>query len=347
MKIARPVYKESGKVFHPDKCLPLVAAHKAGKIQLEAWVRLGYPGSKMPENVLPGVNSVGFWNASVQQDWGLPWHRNEGIEITFLETGSMPFSIAEKEHIILHNEITVTRPWQPHKLGNPFIGIGKYYWIILDVGVRQPHQEWVWPSWIMLTRPDLDDLTKILRQNEQPIWKVNQEIRKCFSKIGELIQGEMDFSKESWMVIYINELLMQFLQSFRSGGFKLDKSLTDSTRTIELFITHLEENHYNVWTLESMAEHCGLGTTRFVHYFKQVTNMTPMHYLNFVRLKAAAGQLIAEPHTQISKICYGHGFSSGQYFSTIFRKQFGCSPADYRLGKTKVKDINVRLSVTG
>jgi AraC-like DNA-binding protein len=344
MHVLRPIYKESGRIYRPDKCLPLIAAQKAGEIQLEAWARLGYPGKGMPDEVLPGVNSVGFWNAQFQQDWGLPWHRNEGIEITFLETGTMPFSVGEKEYTIMPNEFTVTRPWQPHKLGNPSIGIGKFYWIILDVGVRQPHQEWVWPSWIMLTKPDLDDLTKILRQNEQPIWKVNQDIRKCFSKIGELIQGDDSFSKESWLVIYINELLMQFLQSFRSGGFKLDKSLTDSTRTIELFLTHLDENYFKVWTLESMAEHCGLGTTRFVHYFKLATNMTPMHYLNFIRLKAAAKQLILDPFTQISLICYEHGFSSGQYFSTLFRKQYGCSPADYRSRTLKIQNLKEQYS---
>lgn len=328
-----PVYKESGRTYKPDKCLPLTAAHQAGKIQLEAWVRLGYPGNRLPEGILPGINSIGFWNASEGQEWGLPWHRNEGIEITFLETGSMPFSVGEKEYTILPNEITVTRPWQPHKLGNPNIGVGKYHWIILDVGVRQPHQEWVWPSWIMLTKPDLDDLTKILRQNEQPIWKANHEIRKCFSKIGNIIQEDKGFSKVSWVLIYINELLMELLHCFRNGGYRLDERLTESTRTIELFINHLDESYAKPWTLDLMAEHCGLGATRFVHYFKQATNMTPMHYLNFIRLKAASRQLLSEPNASITTICYEHGFSSGQYFSTLFRKQFGCTPADYRSGK--------------
>ncbi|MBN8825687.1 MULTISPECIES: AraC family transcriptional regulator [unclassified Spirosoma] len=330
MHVVRPVYKESGRIYRPDKCLPLIAANQAGEIQLEAWARLGYPGRGMPSEVLPGVSSVGFWNAHFQQNWGLPWHRNEGIELTFLETGAMPFSVGEKDYTIMPNELTVTRPWQPHKLGNPSIGIGKFYWLILDVDVRQPHQDWNWPSWIMLTKPDLDDLTKILRQNEQPILKVNQDVRKCFMKIGELIQGDHSFSKESWLIIYINELLMQLLQSLRSGSVKLDKSLTDSTRTIQLFLNHLEETYENVWTLESMAEHCGLGTTRFVHYFKLATNMTPMHYLMFIRLKAAAHHLVKDVVTPVSQIGYEHGFSSSQYFSTLFRKQFGYSPVEYR-----------------
>ncbi len=333
MPVKIPVYKESGRIYKPDKCIPLTAAYQTGKIQLEAWARMGYPGNRLPNGVLPGVNSIGFWNASIAQEWGLPLHRNEGIEITFLETGSMPFSVGENDYIISPDEITVTRPWQPHMLGNPNIGVGKYHWIILDVGVRQPHQEWTWPSWIMLTKPDLDDLTKILRQNEQPIWKANHQISKCFSKIGNIIQEDKSFSKVSWVVIYINELLMEFLHCFRSGGYKLDKRLTESNRTIKLFISHLEGTYSNPWTLDLMAEHCGLGTTRFVHYFKQAVNMTPMQYLNFLRLEAAARQLLLDQHTSITTICYDHGFSSGQYFSTLFRKQFGCTHADYRADK--------------
>src|SRR5690606_2564457 len=92
----------------------------------------------------------------------------------------------------------------------------------------------------------------------------------------------------------------------------------------------LNDSYFEPWTLESMAEHCGLGITRFVHYFRQSANMTPMHYLTSVRLQAAATLLITQPDKGINEICYGCGFSSSQYFSTTFRKRFGCSPTSYR-----------------
>src|SRR5690606_27990409 len=117
----------------------------------------------------------------------------------------------------------------------------------------------------------------------------------------------------------------------------------DSFRTIELFISFLDDKFHEPWTLDSMAEHCGLGITRFVHYFKLATNMTPMQYLNFIRLKAAANILVTDHHAKISKVCYDHGFSSGQYFSTAFRKQFGCSPADYRIGNVQTHRISQNL----
>ena len=43
-----------------------------------------YPGNPLDATVLPGLNSMGFWNATRAQDWGHELHRNEGIEIVYL-----------------------------------------------------------------------------------------------------------------------------------------------------------------------------------------------------------------------------------------------------------------------
>ena len=133
-------YREQGKTYYSDTCEPLVKAWQAGKVQLEAWARLSYPGYPIDLKLLPGINTIGYWDAQFPQEWGLDYHRNEGIEITFLETGSMSFSMEEDDFILTSDDFTITRPWQLHKVGNPYVGVGKLHWLILDVGVRHPHQ---------------------------------------------------------------------------------------------------------------------------------------------------------------------------------------------------------------
>ncbi len=46
-----------------------------------------YPGKRMNSNILTGLTNIGFWNCRGTQDWGLDAHRNEGLEIVYLETG--------------------------------------------------------------------------------------------------------------------------------------------------------------------------------------------------------------------------------------------------------------------
>ena len=88
-----PIYKEHGQTYAADTCVPLVQAAKAGQVRHQALVCGHYPGQKLPRGALPGVKTVGFWDADHPQDWGLDWHRNEGIELTFLETGRLAYSV--------------------------------------------------------------------------------------------------------------------------------------------------------------------------------------------------------------------------------------------------------------
>lgn len=87
-------------------------------------------------NNFPGITSIGYFSGAGAQNWGAESQRNEGLEITFLETGSMAFSVESKNYELRPGHFTITRPWQLHKLGAPNISPGKLHWLILDVGVR-------------------------------------------------------------------------------------------------------------------------------------------------------------------------------------------------------------------
>ena len=108
-------------------------------------------GAKAPPHTLPGVKSLGFWDADHRQDWGLDWHRNEGIELTLLESGRLPFSVDGQDLDLKPGDLTITRPWQLHRVGRPHVTACRLHFLILDVGVRRPHQRWKWPPWLVLS----------------------------------------------------------------------------------------------------------------------------------------------------------------------------------------------------
>ena len=80
-----------------------------------------------------------------------------------------------------------------------------------------------------------------------------------------------------------------------------------------------------------MAESCGLGVTQFVHYCRKLTNMTPAHYLRQIRLEDAVRLLKTEPGMGITQVALTCGFSSSQYFATVFRQHMQCRPREFRL----------------
>jgi AraC family L-rhamnose operon regulatory protein RhaS len=326
-----PTYRERGHIYLADSCLPVVEAVKRGELRLEALARGTYPASRrLPRGTLPGLRTVGYWNADQPQTWGLPWHRNEGIELTYLETGGTSFALPHRRFLLRPGDLTITRPWQLHRVGTPRIGVGRLHWIILDVGVRHPHTEWTWPSWLVIDREELSELTANLRGNEQPVWKTSPDIQRCFQQIGRTVSIDRIPVVASRLAVFINELLLHLLEMFRQQGIPISKELTSARRSTRLFLESLRENLTEPWTLDSMAEACGLGTTRFVHYCKQLTNRTPMHHLSQLRSEMAAHLLRKEPGRAITDIAFACGFSSSQYFATTFRRHMHCTPRDYR-----------------
>lgn len=153
----------------------------------------------------------------------MDWHRNEGIEICYLESGGLVFEIGDQNYQLDPRDLTITRPWLSHKLGNPHIAACKLHWIILDVGVRHPHQDWKWPSWIILNKEDLNALTRYFRHDESPVWKSSTEISSCFEQIGEIVKGGVHYDTK--LKILLNSLLMGLLDIFKGGNKELNDAL--------------------------------------------------------------------------------------------------------------------------
>ncbi|MBD0832943.1 AraC family transcriptional regulator [Aestuariibaculum sediminum] len=322
-------FEAEGVVYHADTCLPLVDAVNRNKLKFKALARYTYPGDRLTEDTL-GLNSVGYWDANEPQDWGLDWHRNEGVEIHFLESGTMPYSQEGKDMVLRPNSLTITRPWEMHKVGNPEIGMGKFYWVILDLGVRRPHQKWVWPDWIVLAPTDLERLTAILRQNEKIHWKADSRIRDCFKQISYLVNTDNQGSNASYLRLQINYLLVLLLDLLNADDVKLNDELIDSSRSVQLFLDELEKNLSDDWTIGKMAESAGVGLTRFTHHCKRLTNLTPMRYLMMRRLEWSKKLLVENAGLSVSQIAFSCGFSTSQYFSTVFKKHEKCTPQEYR-----------------
>ncbi len=293
-----PIYQEHGRTYEADTCRAVVDAAAAGQLQHVALAREQYPGRRLPRKALPGVKSVGFWDAAHRQDWGLDWHRNEGIELTFLESGSVGFAVEGQEFQLKAGDLTFARPWQQHRVGDPHVGAGRLHFLILDVGVRRPHQIWRWPAWVVLTPADLRQLTDILRHNEQPVWHATAEVAHCFGRIAAAVEADLDGDRISSLAVHLNQLFLSVLEMFRRQGVRLDESLSSTRRTVALFWTDVAQNLDHLaleWTVRGMARRCGMGVTNFIRHSKQLVNMTPIQYLNHCRLTAAAGLLKEAP----------------------------------------------------
>ena len=326
----RTSFRSNQELFHADTCQPLKAAAMAGEVRLAALGRGSYPGARLPRHDLRELCMAGYWDASFDQNWGLDWHCNEGLEIGYVAAGRLPFSVGGQSYQVVPGELTITRPWQRHRVGHPNVPACHYSWLILDVGMRRPNQAWQWPTWLLYSKNGLTRFTDMLRQNEQAVWHADRKIGRCFERLDESVaQGGGD-ANHARLKIHINELIILLAEMLESRNPALDRLLPSSERTVRWFLDNLSLRLDEPWTLESMAAACGLGRTHFSSYCKKLSNVSPLEYLTRCRLEAAARRLTSDPEISITEIAFRCGFQSSQYFSQLFRRHHGHSPSDHR-----------------
>lgn len=88
--------------------------------------------------------------------------------------------------------------------------------------------------------------------------------------------------------------------------------------------------HYNEEiNIEEYAQSRSMSISWFLRNFKQITGTSPMQYILNIRISNAATLLETTDYniTEISTII---GYDNPLYFSRIFKKQKGVSPANYR-----------------
>jgi AraC family L-rhamnose operon regulatory protein RhaS len=324
------IFLSPDQTYHADRCEPLMGAVSRGEVRLTALARRGYPGRLLPDQMMPEVSTVGVWDATGPQTWGLDWHRNEGVEFTFLSGGRTDFYVEENHYPLTAGQLTITRPWQRHKLGSPAVGPSRLHWFILDVGVRRPNQPWRWPDWLVLAPADCEQLSTLLSHNETPVWPANAEIGASFERIARLIQNAEPAVIRSRLQLCINEILLAVLELLQKKVVALDARLVSTRRTVEMFLAALPEHVEHPWTLDEMAGNCGLGRSRFADYCRQITNVTPAEYLTRCRVEAARKMLATPGSGSITDIALACGFQSSQYFSTVFRQKTGMTPREIR-----------------
>ena len=328
--VSRPaVFTEPGALLYAGNCSDLYEASLAGKVTLNAWTRRKYPGTPLGE-ALPQVLSVGGWDAASPQDWGLKEHCNEGVKIAYMARGTMALRVDGQTHHLTEGQMFVVRPWQLHQFGDPHVAASQIVWVLFDVGVRRPHEDWLWPDWLAWPERDTARLTRLLSRNEQHVSTASRDVARSFHDIAEIVaRGDIE-GDEAKLRLLISMMLLQFADQIESQAPVLDETLASSKRTVQIFLKRLPHALDEDWTLENMAAECRLSRTQFSQHCQALTNMTPVRYLQMIRLEAARKWLSERAEASVTEVAHSCGFSSSQYFATCYKRRFGYSPQETR-----------------
>jgi transcriptional regulator GlxA family with amidase domain len=122
-----------------------------------------------------------------------------------------------------------------------------------------------------------------------------------------------------------------------------DSGEQTQTLTILPALNYIKRNYMNQFSVESLADLCGLSPTHFRRVFNNAMGVSPLEYLNTIRITKAC-HLLRSTEDSILNISESVGFHSISSFNRYFDRLVSMSPREYRHCATDDEELqNARI----
>lgn len=111
-------------------------------------------------------------------------------------------------------------------------------------------------------------------------------------------------------------------------------SVSDSMEKIDPLVLDILDIIHSQYTdrtlsLDSISSQLYLSAAYLCVRFKKAMDVSPVHYINQYRIKASL-PFLKDESLKLDEIAQKVGIENGNYYSKVFKKYMGCSPAQYR-----------------
>ena len=263
---------------------------------------------------IPGLHMMGC--ADYRSTFNsLDSHYHHYMEFVAVIMGRQQYTVGEQNYVLHGGEVFLTFPGEEHDNGGLPQEICEFVWFQIDCSETN--------GFLGLADPYSAYLFSQLREYRERITYVSQEdlqkLRRAFYLLSE---GDMRNH------LLGQSLFLEFVtENFIATGSRMTRQSCDISAALTYMHAHLTENP----SLESIAEHCGLSSSRFVEAFKEQMGITPHAYMTNLKIDSAR-ILLKNPENSITDVAMQLNFSSGNHFSAVFKRYTGCTPTQYRMG---------------
>ena len=134
---------------------------------------------------------------------------------------------------------------------------------------------------------------------------------------------------QAHQIVALYEMLLCLMQNKKLRHKKKSPFVSERDENIKKVMAYVEENLQNKISLKDLAGICLMSEKYFCSFFKKQTNLTPIEYINRVRISKAC-DLLSLSTMNVTEISLECGFESLSYFIRQFKKITGVSPSEYK-----------------
>jgi len=126
-----------------------------------------------------------------------------------------------------------------------------------------------------------------------------------------------------------NQFSPEIRRSFGAAAYQKEADSSHPDETVVQAQQWLQDNLQNSISMPQLANKMSLSGRTLNRRFKRATGLSPLAYLQSLRV-AAAKELLRHSNLSISEVAWQVGLQDVSYFSQLFRRHSGMSPLRYR-----------------
>jgi AraC-like DNA-binding protein len=268
---------------------------------------------------LPGLAMLGRYQYSSSQSGLQPHSHRDAIEICFLERGEQTYRVRGMVYRLRGNDQFFTLPGEIHDTASLPQEPGILYWLILKL---EPSRKFLGLSNSMAMQ-----LARALLQMPSRHFRAHPDCARILVEVfGLLSQKPLPRTKPSaYRQLRLHALLLQYLtltvEASRLGA------KGSATPLIQRVLQYIDEHLQDPVHVPRLAEVAQLSESRFKTRFKRETGVPPAEF--WLRKKIEKASLLLKKQS-VTQVAFDLGFSSSQYFATVFKRYTLTNPSHFQ-----------------
>lgn len=265
---------------------------------------------------LPGIGEIGRINFTKTMGPLKPQRHANGFEVYYLATGKQVYTVEKKEYPLSGGDLFFTLP-------NEWHGTGKFpeeksvvYWVRFELEEKGQRLLGLSAKETAEIRKGLFSFRKRPFRGAGPLKKILDEILLTLAD-----------KKTPYRMPLLKTRLLDFLLHVLEAGKKHGKE--GQSQPIGNTLNYINAHIREPLSSQFLAKRLGLSLSWFNVRFKKEVGIPPADYVLGKKIGQAVMRLKGG-EKNITNLSFDLGFSSSQYFATVFKRFTGKKPSEYK-----------------
>jgi AraC-like DNA-binding protein len=262
------------------------------------------------------VRVLGHYDTPTALPMLLSHSHGQVLEICYLERGEQTYEVNEQEYQMHGGDVFVTFPGEPHSTSGKPQTRGSLFWMLIAVAKGST-------PFLDLPKADGDALLRNLLHLPQRLFAGRPLLLPLLRGLFADAASANDPLRTLRLRVGVWHFLMEVVAA--AGAAPAQVLSSEISAACEFVKAHPEE----VLGAPELSKRAGLSVSHFSRKFREEMGMSISDFVLSQKIEHAQ-QLLSHRKLTVTEVAMRLGFSSSQYFATVFKRHTGRSPSEAR-----------------